>query len=188
MKHPSYFASVGLDFPTSMASALKANQLDSRDARVFVQCFEVGPLLALSNLTKAKLVQLIDSEGGPADMPNVRYARMVTPAGLFAIATYAQGIGPDKSMVAPTDGKDLLPPTDLVKNAHAVGLKVHPWTVRAENYFLPTSLQRGAAGPTHPREHGDVAAMFRALYDAGVDGVFSDFPGLAVAARKDMFG
>jgi glycerophosphoryl diester phosphodiesterase len=58
-------------------------------------------------------------------------------------------------------------------------LAVHPWTVRAENQFLPGSLRRGA----NPADHGDAEALYKALYAAGVDGLFSDFPGLAVAAR-----
>jgi glycerophosphoryl diester phosphodiesterase len=185
MKHPTYFASVGFDFPGLMAEALTRNRLTGKDAKVFVQCFEVGPLKALRPLIKARLVQLVDSEGSPADLPGLKYADMVTADGLKAIAAYADGVGPDKSLVVPTDGKILLPPTDLVANAHAVGLQVHPWTVRAENYFLPASLQRGAESPTRPREHGDVGAMFSALYAAGVDGLFSDFPGLADEARKE---
>ncbi len=188
MKHPRHFASVGLPFEQRMADALKAEGLNSQRAKVFVQCFEVGPLKTLRSLTKARLVQLVDSEGSPADRTDLTYAGMATADGLRAIAAYADGVGPDKSYVVPTDGKALMPATSFVRDAHAVGLKVHPWTVRAENYFLPTSLQRGPNGPERPRLHGDVAAMLGALYDAGVDGVFSDFPGLAVTARKDMFG
>ncbi|HRD28892.1 MAG TPA: glycerophosphodiester phosphodiesterase family protein, partial [Caulobacter sp.] len=186
MKHPRHFASIGLPFEQRMADALKAANLNSRTASVFVQCFEVGPLKTLRALTKARLVQLVDSEGAPADRPDLRYGDMVTAEGLRAIAAYADGVGPDKSYVVPTDGQTLRPPTDLVTNAHAAGLQVHPWTVRAENYFLPVSLQRGAADSTRPRQHGDVGAVFKALYDAGVDGLFSDFPGLAVAARKEF--
>ncbi|MDO8296728.1 MAG: glycerophosphodiester phosphodiesterase [Caulobacter sp.] len=186
MKHPRHFASVGLPFEQRMADALKALDLESRTAKVFVQCFEVGPLKTLRGLTKARLVQLIDSEGSPADIPGLKYTDMVTADGLKAIAAYADGVGPDKSYVVPTDGQILLAPTTVVADAHRVGLQVHPWTVRAENYFLPTSLQRGEPGPTRPREHGDVAAMFRALYESGIDGLFSDFPGLAVAARKEF--
>ncbi|CAN1488202.1 UgpQ Glycerophosphoryl diester phosphodiesterase [Caulobacteraceae bacterium] len=190
MKHPRHFASVGLPFEQRMADALKAEGLNSKRAKVFVQCFEVGPLKTIRTLTNARLVQLVDSEGSPADRPDLTYAGMATADGLRAIAAYADGVGPDKSYVVPTDGKALLPATSFVKDAHAVGLKVHPWTVRAENYFLPKDLQRLPASlrPDTPTLHGNVAEMFRALYEAGVDGVFSDFPGLAVAARKDMFG
>lgn len=184
MKHPGHFASVGLPFEGRMAAALKAAGLNSKSAKVFVQCFEVAPLKVLRGLTRARLVQLVDSEGSPADMPGLKYADMVTADGLRAVSFYADGVGPDKSLVVPSDGKVLLPPTDLVKHAHALGLQVHPWTVRAENYFLPTALQRGEPSPTRAREHGDVPSMFKALYEAGIDGVFSDFPGLAVEARK----
>lgn len=184
MKHPRHFASVGLPFEQRMADALKAEGLNSKSAKVFVQCFEVGPLKSIRALTNAPLVQLIDSEGSPADLPDLKYVDMVTADGLKAIAAYADGVGPDKSMIVPTDGQILLPPTALVADAHKVGLKVHPWTVRAENQFLPATLQRGPQGPERPRLHGYVGAMFKALYAAGVDGLFSDFPGLAVEARK----
>lgn len=187
MKHPRYFASIGLPFEQRMADALKANGLNAKSAKVFVQCFEVAPLKTLRRLTKARLVQLIDSEGSPADAPGFTYADMATAAGLKAISRYADGVGPHWSYVIPTDGQGLLPATRFMKDAHAVGLAAHPWTVRAENYFLPKDLQRlpAAARPDAPRLHGDVAQMIAALYDAGVDGVFSDFPGLAVAARTE---
>jgi glycerophosphoryl diester phosphodiesterase len=188
MKHPKYFASAGLPFEQRMADALKTHGLDDRDARVFVQCFEIAPLKAIRGLTRARLVQLIDSEGSPADAPDLTYAGMVTAEGLKAVGGYADGVGPHWSYVVPSDGDKLLPATDFMKNAHAAGLQAHPWTVRAENYFLPKGLQRGIkARPDLPRLHGDVAALFKALYDAGVDGVFTDFPALAVAARKEMF-
>ncbi len=169
MKHPSFLAQAGLPIDGRLAEALKANGLDSATAPVFVQCFEAEPLKAFARLSKARRVQLV---GG--DRPE-----MVSAAGLKAIAAYAQGVGPDWSLVLPTAEGTLGPATAVVADAHAVGLAVHPWTVRAENRFLPGSLRRGA----NPADHGDVAALFKALYAAGVDGVFSDFPGLAVAAR-----
>jgi len=51
--------------------------------------------------------------------------------------------------------------------------------VRAENRYLPAALRKGE----DPAAHGDIEAVFRALYAAGVDGVFTDFPKLGVAAR-----
>ena len=188
MKHPRHFASVGLPIEERMVAALKAAGLDSREAPVFVQCFEVGPLKAIRRLTRARLVQLIDSEGAPADLPGQTYAGMVTAGGLKAIAAYADGVGPDKSYVVPTDGEALLPATRLVADAHAAGLLVHPWTVRAENHFLPGSLQRGPAFQAdRARMTGDVEAMLTALYRAGVDGLFSDFPGIAAGGRGELF-
>jgi glycerophosphoryl diester phosphodiesterase len=186
MKHPRYFASISLPFEQRMADALKANRLDSADAKVFVQCFEVAPLKTLRPLTKAKLVQLIDSEGAPADAPGFSYAEMTSAAGLKAIAAYADGVGPEKGYVVPTDGQTLLPATTFVGAAHAAGLKVHPWTVRAENYFLPAALRMpaGATADADMVRHGRVDAVLEALFKAGVDGVFCDSPGLADDARK----
>jgi glycerophosphoryl diester phosphodiesterase len=180
MKHPTYFASVGLPLEHRLLAALKANDLDSKGAPVFVQCFEVGALKTFRTLSKARLIQLVSREGGPADLPTVTYAQMTTPAGLKAVAAYADGLGPEYPMVIPTaaDGA-LAPATSLVADAHAVGLAVHPWTVRAENAFLPKALWRG----TSPQEHGDVASLYKALFATGIDGLFSDFPGLAAAAR-----
>ena len=183
MKHPTYFASIGLPVEGRMLDALKRNDLNSATAPVFVQCFEVTPLKTLRSKTRARLVLLADAEGGPPDLKNVRYADLLTAEGLKGVAAYADGLGPHQALVIPR-AETLLPATSLVKDAHAAGLQVHPWTVRAENYFLPPALRRGdAARPDYMALPGDVEPLLKALYAAGVDGVFSDFPDLAVAAR-----
>ena len=135
----------------------------------------VSPFLEMTEIQTRLL-----AEGGPADLSDLTYAEMSTPAGLKAVAAYADGIGPDWRMILPTaaDGT-LAPATSLVADGHAAGLKSHPWTVRAENFFLPPALRRGA----DPAAHGDVEAVYKALYAAGVDGLFSDFPALAAKAR-----
>jgi glycerophosphoryl diester phosphodiesterase len=171
MKHPTYFAGIGLPLEMRLAQALKANGLDSRTAPVFVQCFEVEPLKAFMTLSKARRVMLVGQGAAPVDVTSA--------AGLKAIAAFADGVGPEWPLVIPTAGGTLGAPTPLVRDAHAAGLVVHPWTVRAENFFLPQALRRG----TNPADHGDVGAVFKALWASGVDGLFSDFPGLAVAAR-----
>ena len=187
-------------FEDAVLRVIEANGLNAADAPILVQSFEPGSLryLAARGL-KARRVQLIGAsgvdyrtgamlyegvtEGHPYDWVVAgdprRFDAMLTPDGLAEIRTYADGIGPDKSLVVPSDGEGLLPATSLVKDAQAAGLVVHPWTVRAENYFLPKALQRG----TDPAGHGDVEAVYRALFAAGVDGLFSDFPGLAAKAR-----
>jgi glycerophosphoryl diester phosphodiesterase len=172
MKHPTYFRVVGLPLEERLAAALRTNGLDSRTAAVFVQCFEVEPLKRFMGLSKARRVMLVSKgEAPPVDV--------TTPAGLKAIAAFADGLGPEWPLVIPVVDGALAAPTPLVAQAHAVGLAVHPWTVRAENTFLPRAVHRG----TSPADHGDATALVKALYAAGVDGVFSDFPGLAVQAR-----
>ena len=169
MKHPAFLAGVGLPIEARLADALKTAGLDSDRAPVFVQCFEPEPLKTFRTLSKARRVQLV-----AASSPD-----MVTPEGLRRIASYADGVGPDWSLVIPTRDGALGAPTPLVDEARALGLEVHPWTVRAENWFLPTRLRKGG----DPAAHGDAQAVLKALYAAGVTGVFSDFPGLAVKAR-----
>jgi glycerophosphoryl diester phosphodiesterase len=171
MKHPTFFASIGLPMEQRLADLLKANDLNSRTAPVFVQCFEVAPLKAYGLIGKARRVMLVSQGPAPVDVKSA--------AGIKAIAAFAEGLGPEWPLVIPTTGGVLGQPTALVGEAHAAGLAVHPWTIRAENAFLPKSLQRG----TSPADHGDATAVVKALYAAGVDGVFSDFTALAVAAR-----
>lgn len=170
-KHPSYFASIGLPHEAPLLRILGKNGYVGPDDPVFIQSFEVGNLRALREKTRLRLIQLVDGEGGPADIPGTTYAAMLTVSGLKDIAAYANGLGPNVALVIGPDGAD----TGLVARAHAAGLKVHPWTLRAENMFLLPGFRRG----DDPAAHGDFAGQVRAVVATGVDGFFSDFPGLA---------
>lgn len=177
-KHPTYFASIGLPLEPALLNELRKAGWDSADAPVFIQSFEVENLMALAKLTRVRLIQLMAEEGAPADGAAESYAVMATPDGLRAVAAYAFGIGPNKAMVTGSGGK----PTPLVANAHAVGLKVHPWTLRAENYFLPMRHKSGI----DPRAHGRMSDEIAEQLAAGVDGFFTDFPYAGVQARDAM--
>ena len=59
-----------------------------------------------------------------------------------------------------------------MQRAHALGLLVHVWTVRSDKEFLPAGYK------------GRVDAEFEQLRDAGVDGVFTDFPDAAARVYK----
>ncbi len=179
LKHPTYFRGVGRPMEPALLAALGRARLDTPDAPVFIQCFEVGTLRALRPLTTVKLVQLVAHAGGPADLPGgPAYLDRVTPEGLAEIATYADAIGPEKTLLFPSDSQGRsLGPTRMLDDAHAAGLLVHPWTYRAENAFLPAELRRGRGAG----EFGDFAAELTRVFALGVDGVFTDHPGQALA-------
>ncbi|MNF58009.1 Glycerophosphoryl diester phosphodiesterase precursor [compost metagenome] len=123
------------------------------------------------------------------------FASLLTPEGLKEISTYADGIGPWKPYLIPSrlldDNRDgqpddrngdgqiderdrvMMAPTDVVKDAHAVGLFVHPYTFRSEAKRLASDFK------------GDPAAEYKLFYELGVDGVFSEFADHAKAARDD---
>ncbi|RZL35542.1 MAG: glycerophosphodiester phosphodiesterase [Rubrivivax sp.] len=118
---------------------------------------------------------------------------LLTPAGLAEVRGYADGIGPWKvylmssacKVVAAGGGcadsngdglvderdRKLLPATDIVANAHKLGLMVHPYTFRSEQKRLASDYQ------------GNPVNEYLAFYELGVDGLFSDFAGTAFAAR-----
>jgi glycerophosphoryl diester phosphodiesterase len=157
-KHPTYFRGIGLPIEARLLASLRAHGWDTRDAPVFIQSFERGNLQALRAETRVRLIYLVSD---PA----------LVAGDLKDIAAFADGIGPDTRLIVPVhpDGS-LGEPTDLVARAHAAGLLVHPWTVRIEPQFLPAGY------------HGDAGAVFEQLRALGVDGVFTDFPDLAVKA------
>jgi glycerophosphoryl diester phosphodiesterase len=186
-KHPTYFDSVGLSLEEPLAATLRRNGLAGRRAPVFVQSFETGNLQQLRRMVAVPLVQLIAGSGAPYDLVAAgdprTYADLVTPAGLAGIATYAQGIGPDKNRVIPRRADGTLgEPTSLVDDAHDAGLVVHAYTFRAENTFLPTDYRRGS----DPAAYGDVFGELTAYLEAGLDGMFADQPDIAVEARDDF--
>ncbi len=181
-KHPSYFRDIGLPLEERLVAQLTAAGYAGKTDAAIIQSFEVANLKALRTMTGLRLIQLID-DGHPADDPATSYDTMMTPAGLAAIARYADGIGPAKTRIIPRDAAGhSLAPTSLVADAHAAGLLVHPWTFRSENSFLPAELRRGA----DPAAHGDAAAEYRAFFATGIDGLFSDFADEAFAARASL--
>jgi glycerophosphoryl diester phosphodiesterase len=164
-KHPTYFRGIGLPIEEKLLASLTKYGWNRREAPVFIQSFEVENLRRLREQTSVRLIQLVSD------------TRMLDDAGLAAIAKYADGIGPEMRLVIPVapDGA-AGPPTDLVRRAHAAGLLVHIWTIRIDKEFLPAGYR------------GNAAAEYRAFREAGVDGLFTDFPDAAVQALAPESG
>ncbi|NOT28526.1 MAG: glycerophosphodiester phosphodiesterase [Acidobacteria bacterium] len=158
-KHPTYFRTIGLPLEERLVAVLEKHGLTAKTSPVFIQSFEPSSLQRLRTLTRVRLLQLLDV-GADA-----------SPARLREIATYANGLGPNKLLVVPVDPQGRLgTPTSLVRDAHVAGLFVHVWTMRRESQFLPSSYD------------GDLRKEFRQFASLGVDGVFTDFPDMAVEA------
>ncbi|MFF8774436.1 glycerophosphodiester phosphodiesterase [Kitasatospora sp. NPDC015120] len=188
-KHPSYFRSIGLPLEERLADELRRTGLAGRNGRAILQSFEPSSLQRLAKLVDNPKVFLL---GGPTSQPydfvlagdKRTVADLVKPEGLRWISSFAHGIGPTTTLIAPVDatGK-LLAPTTLVQDAHAAGLLLHPYTVRNENAFLPLDYRRG----TDPNAYGDAIGWAKYLYELGVDGFFTDQTDTSVLARQDFW-
>ncbi len=182
-KHPSYFDKLGLNMNERLIDVLEHYGYGNQ-GRVFIQSFEVDNLKRLAAITSIPLIQLMDVTGTPFDQREqengLSYADMSTAKGLADVAGYAAGVGVYKPMVLEYDdnagswGK----PTPFMQNAKALGLLVHPYTFRAENFFLPTSLRSNPV----PDSYGYVEQEIQQFLDAGVDGFFIDHPDYGVRA------
>ncbi len=181
LKHPSHFRDLGLDMVAPFVAVLQDNELTDKDAPILIQCFEVGALKDLRRAgVAAPLLQLIAAGQSPADVQTLLQTVMTSPSGLSDIATYADWIGVETTLIEPRDETSAAQPvTSLIADAHAAGLRIVGWTFRAENVFLPKGDRRGVLSA----QHGHLTGQLRRHYALGIDAVFSDFPGLAVAAR-----
>lgn len=194
-KHPTYFKSIGLPLEKRLVDTLVNNGYKGKDAAVYIQSFEVANLKEIRGMSQFRIVQLIDNpnnapvNGAPRNAPydfiasgsKLTYGDMVKPAGLKDIATYADVVAPYKEVIIPrTSANELGAPTSLVADARAAGLKVHTWTLRPENPFLPVSMR--APDVTSLTQRGDSIAEITAYLKAGIDGFFTDDPAVGRAA------
>ncbi len=184
-KHPTYFRALGLDLETPLARTLRVNGLDRADSPVFVQSFEAHNLQRLhdDHTVRVPLIFLTTASGTPFNDPRT-YADYLTPAGLKELSGYVDGIGPDKNQIIPRNADGTLgSPSSLVHDAHAAGLKLHPYTFRAENQFLPVDFRV----TTDPNAYGRALDEQITFLRAGIDGLFTDQADIGVLARQLAF-
>ncbi|MEU3047769.1 glycerophosphodiester phosphodiesterase [Streptomyces sp. NPDC006984] len=187
-KHPSYFRGLGLGLEERLARLLRRYGRHRANSPVFLQSFEPSSMQRMARLVATPRVVLLS---GPASRPwdfveagdPRTVADLVKPAGLDWIASFAQGIGPTLDLVVPKDAAGrLTEPTTLVRDAHARGLLLHPYTLRNENAFLPADFRRG----TDPTAYGDAFGAYRAYFATGIDGIFTDMPDTGLLAAEEV--
>jgi glycerophosphoryl diester phosphodiesterase len=169
LKAPDWHSRQGYKIAETIIDVLDQTGYSQRPDQVFLQCFHDKTLQHLRNTLKTDLplIQLIGDNSWGED-GGVDYSHMMTTAGLDAVAEYANGIGPWVNQIYA--GKDFAGQpiiTTLVEDAHARGLKVHPYTFRRDE--LPEDVA----------DFDELLDIF--VNDAGIDGFFTDFPDLAYA-------
>lgn len=188
IKHPSHFQRLGLSMERPLVNLLHNHDYRGPEAPIIIQSFEVSNLKELKQLTDIRLIQLLAAPATrqPFDQnllgTGLTYSQMATAEGLREIATYAYAVGPEKQYIIPRESDNTLGNiTTFVVDAHAVGLKVHPYTFRSENEFLPTEFQ---SDNSTPDGIGDAEGEIKAFLNAGIDGLFADQPDDAIHARS----
>jgi glycerophosphoryl diester phosphodiesterase len=148
-----------------------------------------GGTVVLQSFDSAVLreIRALTGDGGPEMLQLVSDSPigdpLLTPSGLREISTYAQGVGPSRDRLLPLDADGrIVSAAELVAEAHRAALVVFCWTLRAENAFLPPELRHGG----NPGGLGDAVGQARLLLDLGVDGLITDSPEHAVAARAEL--
>lgn len=165
IKAPAWHAQEGRDLGRAVLKTLARFGYVGAADHAYVQCFDPAELKRLRAETKLKLVQLIgENSWGEAVCD---YDAMRTPAGLREVAAYAQGIGPNLTqLLGKPDVNGELTFTPLVADAHAAGLLVHPYTLRAD--ALPPGFASFEAW------------LQRLIPAATLDGFFTDHPAEAL--------
>ena len=163
-KAPNLHLNAGMDIAATVLDVLAEKGYANRPEQVFLQCFDPLTLQRLRNefKTPLPLIQLIGENSWGEDS-DADYDQLRTPEGLAEVATYANGIGPWVNHIylgRDAAGAPLL--SNLTQHARALGLLVHPYTLRRDE--LP-------AGIGSFDELLDI--VFR---QARVDGAFTDFP------------
>lgn len=188
IKHPTYFASIGL--PLDELAARELIPWGDR-SRLTVECFEQTVLGQVRDRgMDADLVYLLDARGAAADLVArdgsgaVPYAQQLTDAGLARLARDVGGISVDKSLLLDASRLGAAGTTDLVARSHEHGLQVFTWTLRPENRYLAPAHRVGVA----PGDWGDWRREFELILSTGVDGIFVDHADLGVAARAARVG
>jgi glycerophosphoryl diester phosphodiesterase len=170
IKQPAWHRAQGHDLSPRVLAVLGQFGYTDKEDACYLQCFEHDEVVRLRNELgwKGRLIQLMSAGKTGAGGSNFEHLR--SPAGLAELARLVDGIGPAIGSVVDAEGRV----TRLVKDAHTAGLLVHPYTLRVDE------LPKFAKTPPD--------LMQRLFGEAGVDGLFTDFPDVCVqwlkAARK----
>ena len=146
LKSPQLYKSRGIDQVKLFVDVIRANGLEKpeslRTTPVIIQSFDEDAVRRVAaDLPTIPRILLIDRDGDVSD------------ARLRAVAEYATGVGPHKSLIAARPA--------LVKTSHDLGMTVTSWTFRADEKT------------SYPNVRDEMAHF---LYELGIDALFTNNP------------
>ncbi len=149
IKNPAFHLKEGKNISKIVLNILSDYGYKTKKDNCILQCFDAKELERIRVELKSELflVQLIEFSKETKQMKH--------------FASYADGIGPWYKQILDKKVNGKWTFTSLVSNAHKLGLKVHPYTFRADALDEFSSFKE---------------MMQTLLIDAKVDGAFTDFP------------
>jgi len=166
IKQPGWHRQQGRDISRIVLAILRRHGYTTKQNLCWVQCFEVDELkrIRFELGWEGRLVLLLGS--GRRNSDGSGAGPWFTAAELAELAKFADGIGPALGAVVFGTSKADRKVTDLVKNAHAAKLVVHPYTLRSDEL------------PKWADSMDDAQQLL--FNEAGIDGLFTDVPDLTV--------
>jgi glycerophosphoryl diester phosphodiesterase len=162
IKQPSWHRKEGHDISRIVLPILHKFGYRTKDDLCYLQCFEHDEVQRLRHELgwQGRLIMLMS--GGKKGPGNTDFVHLRTPEGLRELARTTDGVGPDIGSIINIKREV----TELVKNAHAQKLQVHAYTLRVDEL------------PKFARSADDLLNLL--FHEAGIDGLFSDFPDVGV--------
>lgn len=154
LKHPAFFAAQGFDVTATCIDVLRCRGHGGKSDPVWLQCFEIEPLRRVHEALVLPVFFLAE----PSEVGDAEWLRS-----LHRQHSWLDGIALPKTALIGARGKG-----DLVQAAHELGWQVHVWTLRDDQVMTG---------------FGKIQDELAALFALGVDALFADFPGTAVALR-----
>ncbi len=157
VKNPAFHHTNGKDITKIVLNILSEYGYKTKSDNCIFQCFDAKELERVRKELKSNLflIQLIEF---PEETKQLKH-----------FASYADGIGPWYKQIIDKKENGKWKFTSLIKDAHALNLKVHTYTLRTDQLGDFTTFE----------EH--VKAV---LIEAGADGCFTDFPDKVINLLK----